>query len=112
MIVKFIGPIMVSAVLCFNIAVVNAASSEDIDKLTTYAVILGRAVACDADVDDASRRVGRWMDGAFPPGSSEQGTYLSIFMEGMRYHALQQREGNSPDSCAAVRSALNKFPWP
>ena len=91
---------------------VMAASSADIDKLTTYAVILGRAVACGANIDDASRRVGRWMDRTFPPGSSDQKTYLPILMEGMRYHAQQQKEGKSPDSCSAVLRSFNSFPWP
>jgi hypothetical protein len=97
-------------VVCSSSAM--AASSADIDKLTTYAVILGRAVACGANVDDASRRVGQWMDRTFPPGSSDQKTYLPVFMEGMRYHAQQQKEGKSPDSCSAVLRSFNGFPLP
>jgi hypothetical protein len=89
-----------------------AASSADIDKLTTYAVILGRATACGANVDDASRRVGRWMDRTFPPGSKDQQIYLPIFMEGMRHHVQQQNEGKSPDSCFSVLRSFNSFPWP
>ncbi len=88
------------------------ASDADVDKLTTYAVILGRAAGCGIDTTVATGRVGRWMDRVFPPGSRDQQTYVPIFLEGMRYHAQQQIEGKSPDSCAAVRRSLDGFPWP
>lgn len=89
-----------------------AASARDIDKLTTYSVVLGRAAACGGDIDGPSRRVGAWMDRVFPPGSSDQKVYLPVFMQGMQYHAQQQATGKSPDSCAAVLKTLRGFPWP
>ncbi len=89
-----------------------AASDSDIDKLTTYAVILGRAVACGAVIEPAMKRVGRWMDSIFPPGSRDQQTYLPIFSEGVLYHAQQQKDGKSPDSCSAVLRTFESFPWP
>jgi hypothetical protein len=89
-----------------------AASSRDIDKLTTYSVVLGRAAACGGDIEGPSRRVGAWMDRAFPPGSSDQKVYLPVFMQGMQYHAQQQATGKSPDSCASVLKTLRGFPWP
>lgn len=92
--------------------VAEAASPKDIDKLTTYAVVLGRAAACGGDIQTPSRRVGAWMDIVFPPGSADQKTYLPIFMEGMRYHAQQQAAGKSPDSCSNVLNTLRGFPWP
>ncbi|MEX2125585.1 MAG: hypothetical protein WD795_16980 [Woeseia sp.] len=92
--------------------VTYAATDADIDKLTTYAVILGRGVACGADVATASERVGRWMDAKFPPGSKDQQTYLPIFMAGVQHHAQQQRDGKSPDSCGEVLRTFNQFPWP
>ena len=95
-----------------GVPVANAASSADIDQLTTYAVVLGRAAACGANIDDPSRRVGRWMDKVFPPGSSDQKKYLPIFMAGMAHHAQQQKEGKSPDTCTVVLRSLNGFPWP
>lgn len=90
----------------------SSATPQDIDKLTTYAVILGRAIACGADVSSASGRVGRWMDRVFPPGSADQRTYLPIFMGGTRYHAEQQKLGKSPDSCSSVLRTFSSFPWP
>ena len=93
-------------------SVVFAASSDDIDKLTTFATVLGRGTACGADIKDASRRVGRWMDRTFPPGSKDQQVYLPIFMAGMVFHAQQQKDGKSPDSCPNVLRSFNTFPWP
>lgn len=90
----------------------DSASPADIDKLTTYAVVLGRAVACGVNIEDASRRVGLWMDRRFPPGSTDQKTYLPIFIDGVSYHAQQQKSGKSPDPCSAVLRSFNGFPWP
>jgi len=90
----------------------TAASKADIDKMTTYAVILGRASACGINADYASKRVGSWLDRKFPPGSQDQKTYLPIFIQGMKYHADQQAKGNSPDTCSQVRSSFRKMQWP
>jgi len=104
------------AVLCICVLASSTpalgVSSQDVDRITTYAVILGRAVACGADISDASRRVGQWMDVKFPPGSQDQQAYLPIFVNGVGYHAQQQKEGKSPDSCAAVLRNFKAFPWP
>lgn len=89
-----------------------AASEANIDRLTTYAVIIGRAVACGVDTGDAMQRVGAWMDNKFPPGSSDQKTYLPIFMNGVMYHADQQANGKSPDTCSQVTNAFRKTQWP
>jgi hypothetical protein len=95
-----------------NEPVYSSATAQDINKLTTYAVILGRAIACGADVGSASGKVGRWMDRVFPPGSADQKTYLPIFMGGTRYHAEQQKLGKSPDNCSSVLRTFSSFPWP
>ncbi len=97
-----------------------SAREKDIDKLTTYSVVLGRAVACGPNADqsfrtrymDAMRKVGGWMDRAFPPGSPERVTAWRLFTEGMEYHAEQQKSGRSPDSCSAVLRSFSTFPWP
>lgn len=109
---KFTKSFVVGAAILIGSHTATAASSADIDKLTTYATILGRAVACGNSIEGPMRRVGRWMDRVFPPGSSDQKTYLPVFMEGVRYHAQMQKDGRSPDSCSAVQSAFNGFPWP
>ncbi|SPD76373.1 hypothetical protein PITCH_A920001 [uncultured Desulfobacterium sp.] len=52
------------------------------------------------------------MDRKFPPGSSDQKIYLPIFMNGVKYHAEQQANGKSPDTCSQVKSTFNKMQWP
>jgi len=89
----------------------QAASRADIDRLTSYAVILGRAIACGIDTQEASVQIGKWMDKRFPPGSKDQQTYLPIFIDGVKYHAEQQRAGRSPDSCSQVRHSFSKMKW-
>jgi hypothetical protein len=44
---------------------VYAASEKDIDKMTTFAVILGRAIGCGIDTAQASEAVGAWLDKSF-----------------------------------------------
>lgn len=89
-----------------------AASASDIDKMTSYAVIIGRAAGCGVDTTEGMKQVGKWMDRVFPPGSRDQKTYLPVFMDGVRYHAQQQRDGKSPDSCSVTKSAYSRTMWP
>lgn len=88
-----------------------SADSADVDRLTTYATLLGRAIGCGLEVQQASREIGRWMDEKFPPGSSDQRTYVPVFVKGVKYHAEQQRGGRSPDSCAEVGRVFNSTQW-
>ena len=90
----------------------NTTRKEDIDKLTSYAVILGRACGCGIDVSDASRRVSAWLDRTFPPDSPDRTFYMKLFISGMQYHAKQQSTGNSPDTCEQIKKALNGMQWP
>ncbi len=39
-----------------------AAHAGNVDRLSTYAVLLGRGAACGADIDAPSTRVGAWID--------------------------------------------------
>ncbi len=80
--------------------------------MTTYATILGRAIGCRINVDSEMTRVGKWMDLTFPPGTALQRTYLPIFLEGIKHHALEQRQGRSPDSCETIQKEVREFPWP
>jgi hypothetical protein len=98
--------------LMLEVSGASAASQRDIDKLTTYAVVLGRAAACGGDIQGPTRRVGIWMDRVFPPGSSDQKVYLPVFMEGMQYNAQQQASGSSPNSCSTVLKELRGFRCP
>jgi hypothetical protein len=72
---------MQKAALLLTIAVISSLSlssvafaytERDVDRLTTLAVIYGRAVACGADVEASIRRTGSWIDSTF---ESERGAY-------------------------------------
>jgi len=102
----------IAGYLAMPVSSAEAATDTDIDKLTTYTVIIGRAVACGVDIKPAMKDVGRWMDRRFPPGSLDQQTYLPIFSLGVQYHAKQQANGNSPDSCSSVRKKFSRMEWP
>jgi hypothetical protein len=91
---------------------VHKVSARDIDRMTTYATLLGRAIGCRINVDDEMRKVGKWMDRTFPPGSKEQRIYMPIFLKGLKDSAKQQREGKSPDSCETLREEVRHIRWP
>jgi hypothetical protein len=82
--------------------------AEAVDRMTTYAVILGREVACGIpNTQDAFTRVGKWMD-----AQNLTKQYLATFTIGVKHSAEQQRDGNTPDSCSKVKSMSASFPWP
>lgn len=90
----------------------QAASDADVNKLTTYAVMLGRAAGCGFSVTSEASQVGSWMDRRFKPGSADQKTYLPIFMAGVRENADRQSRGLSPDDCSTVRQQFSLVSWP
>ena len=90
----------------------TAMSDADVDKLTTYAVMLGRGLACGVDTTGASKKVGAWLNRIAPPGSKDQQIYLPLLMQGMMYHGERQKEGKNPDSCATVHRVFGQIPWP
>lgn len=86
--------------------------SNDINKLTSYAVIIGRAIGCSINTDVAVNKVTSWLDKRFPPGSVDQKRYLPVFMGGIKYHVENQVNGNSPDNCSTVRREYGLMEWP
>ena len=87
-------------------------NASDVDKLTTYAVVLGRSISCGVNTADVSKRIGRWFDEAFTLGTAGHATYLVVFSEGVKLNAEQQRAGHTPDSCTTITKNFNSFPWP
>lgn len=83
-----------------------------IDRVSTYAVLIGRGAACGIDVSEPARRVGVWLDRVAPPGSAAQRTLLPMLTQQGQYHAQQQASGRSPDDCATVARAIARFQWP
>jgi len=87
-------------------------TDADVNRLTTYAVALGRGSACGVDTSDAGSRVGAWIDAKMPAGSGDRRLLFPIFMQGVQSHAQEQASGQSPDSCEAVARQFAMMPWP
>jgi len=102
--------IMIFLLILLPGSIAYAESSRDTDRLTTYAVVLGRCIGCGFDMEDQSRRVGSWLDQTF--AGKERQQMLKIFIIGMEREARAQHEGKSPDSCRALRRSCADFPWP
>ena len=94
-----------------SIQTASAASSADVDRMTTYAVIIGRAIACGAADDKSVSQAGAWFDRTFPPGTADNRTYLPVFFAGIAHNAKMQAEGRSPDNCATVSREYRKMQW-
>lgn len=85
---------------------------DHIEKISTYAVLIGRGAACGVNTSAPAAKVGAWLDRVAPPGSKAQMTLLPMLMEQSHYHAQLQKNGQSPDDCATVARAIVSFPWP
>lgn len=102
--------VVAATTVVMSIPVAPAATDKQIDDLTSYAVIIGRGLACGEDIEDPMNRVGAWLLNSFAP--KERGPYLRVLVTGIEYHAGQQRDGLSPDTCAAARRAFQRTHWP
>jgi hypothetical protein len=78
-----------------------AASKDDIDRLATFLVMLGRAIACGLP-KSIGTEVFTWFVKKFPPGSRDQKLYGQVFLEGITINTEMQAKGLSPDTCDAV----------
>jgi len=107
---------MTKSILVFLIALVvpfhsMAASMEDIERMTSYASILGRAIGCGVSIDSARYEVGVWFERTFPPGSSEYTKYTPIFLSSVKRQAQQQISGQNQETCLRVSTTLKKMSW-
>lgn len=84
-----------------------AVSNENIDKLTTYAVIIGRATACGIDTKEFGDKVGKWFDKTFT--RKEQAIYIKVFEIGIYHSAQVQSDGQSPDSCYTIQKEVTRY---
>ena len=94
----------------FTESSVLAGSSADIDAATTYAAIIGRAIACGVNTDTEVKRVSTWLDSRFV--GKERSTQIAIFAAGMESNAKMQASGKSPDTCDAVKRQYRLVNWP
>jgi hypothetical protein len=80
-------------------------SSKDVDRLTSYSVLLGRAIGCGVDVSRQRELVSDWVDRKF----SDNMELVLVFAQGVRHHAGEQQAGRSPDSCASVQRVISSM---
>lgn len=80
------------------------------DRLTTYASVLGRGMGCRISVAPAAERVTHWMYRSF--GAEDLKVAQVVFLTGTELAARQQMSGQSPDTCASLVSTIETFPWP
>lgn len=111
---KRIVPLTLAAVLLIPFQSATAASrmsGADVNRLTTYAVALGRASACGINVSVPGKRVGAWLNRITGPGAEQDAMNL-VFMSGIIKSRDAQTAGRSPDSCAAVVRSFSRYEWP
>jgi hypothetical protein len=89
----------------------SAATETEIGELFRYATVLGRAAACNLDIQWPTRLVSQWMDDTFTPGTEEQQRLLGAFVEQMLANAALQRQAPAV-SCAEVARLVQSFDWP
>jgi hypothetical protein len=88
-----------------------AASDSDVQTLESFALLLGRGIGCELNVDQAVAFIHNWFERTFPTVSAERQRNLSHFREVVLYNAQQQRSGESPDDCSNVRNAFKSMGW-
>lgn len=87
-------------------------TDADVNRLTSYAVFIGRATACGVDTGAAVEAVGTWIEAKMPPGSADRATLFPIFAQGMQDSARMQSQGRSPDTCDQVLTQFARISWP
>jgi hypothetical protein len=108
------GIVAVFALLLLGAAtapVAPAASETEVERLSSFALLLGRGIGCNLDTKRAARAISSWFERTFPADSGEQERYLPVFAGEVERHARQQRGGGSPDSCADVAHAFYTMRW-
>lgn len=94
------------------LAIGDAGAGANMDRLTTWAVLIGRGQGCGIDTSLEISRVGAWLDQVAPPGSSDQQVMLPVFMATVTQNARAQLAGQSPDGCATVMREYQRHAWP
>lgn len=88
-----------------------AASDADVRRLESFALLLGRGIGCELNTDQALAYINRWFEQTFPPVSADRQRNLARFREIARFHAQEQRSGESPDQCSNVSNAFKALGW-
>lgn len=85
---------------------------DTMDRLTTFAILIGRGVGCHIDMSRETIRVEKWISLQSHVGPADLGTLQGVFVSGVQAQAEQQAAGEGPDSCAVVAHAIHHHSWP
>jgi hypothetical protein len=88
-----------------------AASDAEVRTLERFGLLLGRGIGCDLNTDQAVAYINHWFEQTFPPVSADRQRNLAHFREITRFHAQEQRSGESPDECSNVSNAFKALGW-
>ncbi len=102
--------VLLAALLCSSAMVRPAAAdtATDMDRVATYADLLGRGIGCGFGMKEQTRRVGSWIDRTF--AGPDVGQARALFVTSMQQGAREQ--SRSEESCARLRSTLDEVAWP
>jgi hypothetical protein len=94
--------------LMFSTAAI-AATSRDMDRVTGFGSVIGRAMACDLEWEPQTFLVMAWMDSRFrerAPDIAEQ------FVQVVAQNRNGQLTGEFPEDCNEVAAIFAEIVWP
>lgn len=108
---QFLCVALLAALLCGAAVTRSAAEpASDMDKVTTYAELLGRGISCGFDMKEQTRRVGTWIDHTFT--GQDMGLARKQFVTGMQQGVKKQAAEPAEESCPRLQKTLNEVTWP
>ncbi|MDP3750077.1 MAG: hypothetical protein Q8Q88_23885 [Phenylobacterium sp.] len=93
-------------------ALISSDRYQNMDRLTTYAVLIGRATGCRFQTGPLDDRVRKWIIGATSNSRADRDVMFAVWQAGIRENAYAQLEGRSPDDCDAVARGIHGHRWP
>lgn len=86
-----------------------AYTDNDVKRMSGYASVLGRAVACGINVDKESYRVAAWLDATFREQSEQ---FSQEFLAVAAQNAQMQKTGKASEDCKKVAVIVQGIIWP
>ena len=80
-------------------------TDAQIDRMTTFATMIGRGIGCGLDVGSQTRSMGNWLNQNVRDNETRR-AYTAVVETAVQTAAVQQAGGQTPDTCAAVESGL------
>lgn len=94
----------------FVVLPAHAASDADVNRMTTYAALLGRAQGCGIETYTWRKGVASWMDRTFD--AEIMPSMMEVFAMGFSNEMKAQRAGKTGDLCTNVRRVVMSTAWP